>query len=167
MNQDMQYRILIVDDEEIFREELKEYLGYERPNWIIVLAKDGVHALELLQEDTNFNAALIDLRMPRMRGEVLLEDMVEQYPDICPIILTAYGDIPKAVLSTKIGAYDFLTKPIDPDTLISTIEEGIAFHRMSSLAQYILTKLNTEEVFDAVIQIATLRFRLGGYSLAK
>ena len=49
MNQDMQYRILIVDDEEIFREELKEYLGYERPNWIIVLAKDGVHALELLQ----------------------------------------------------------------------------------------------------------------------
>ena len=166
MNQETRYKILIVDDERDYTDTLREYLGYKRPNWTTATAYDGSHALELLQENSRFDAGVIDLRMPNMDGEELLTEMTERYPDICPIIVTAYGDIPKAVSLTKMGAYDFQTKPIDPDNLIATIEEGIASYKLSDLLQEILIMSDIEKIFDQIVEIGQLYFQLSGYCLA-
>ncbi|MDZ7262150.1 MAG: response regulator, partial [candidate division KSB1 bacterium] len=162
-----QYCILMVDDEKKLLEYMEKIFSVKRPNWQVLTACDGQEALDRLQEkDNQCDAIIIDLKMPGMSGEQLLEKIVERNLDICPIILTAYGDVQKATSAVKLGAYDFLSKPLDSDKLIAIIEEGVSAKKMAALMQEILMILNPDEVFDKVIQIAELRFRPSGYCLA-
>ena len=163
MNRDTQYQILIVDDEKDFSDRLARYMIHKRPKWKVFPVYDGLQALELLHQNIGFDAVLIDLMMQPMSGELLLEKVIEQYQDICPIIVTAYGSIPKAVLFAKIGVYDVQKKPVDFDELIGAIEEGIRYRMMSLITQNVLKMLSTEEVLDAVIQMAKLHFQTGEY----
>ena len=107
-------RILVVEDEAHERQGLAELLrawGYE--------AETAADGLEALERAASFGPAVIlsDLRMPRMTGMELLKQLHEAQPGIGFIMLTGQGTIEEAVEATKLGAFNFLEKPLDPKRL--------------------------------------------------
>src|SRR5215469_5996912 len=106
-------RILIVDDELVVRDSLARWFtaeGYE------VKAVAGAReALELA--DREWDLALLDIKMPGMDGMELERRLNESDPDLILIIMTGYATVETAVEALKNGAYDYLTKPVDPDEL--------------------------------------------------
>ncbi len=117
--------ILIVDDEPsirlMFRTAL-ESSGYEA-----VEAGDGSSALSQL-DDSSPDVVLLDLKMPGMDGMETLRRMRETGNDTAVVIVTALGSIPDAVAAMKLGAVDFLTKPVTPERLRRVVNEVISRH---------------------------------------
>lgn len=114
--------ILIVDDEKNIRDGLKrafEYEGYETH-----VAEDGKQAIKRVYESA-VNAVISDLKMPGMDGEELLKEIHEYDKSIPVIILTGHGNIEKAVELMRMGAYDFLTKPLNLDKLSLIITRAL------------------------------------------
>lgn len=114
-------RILIVEDEENARTGLAEVIsawGYQTDT-----AQDGVEGLERVAA---FNPTIVitDLRMPRMHGLDLLQRIADQPQQIAVIVLTAQGSIDSAVEAMKMGAYDYLTKPVDFTRLRTILEHA-------------------------------------------
>ncbi|MBI4611438.1 MAG: sigma-54-dependent Fis family transcriptional regulator [Candidatus Rokubacteria bacterium] len=110
----MQRRVLVVDDDANSRNGLQELLkawGYHAS-----AASDGVEALEHVAEERP-GVVISDLVMPRLDGIGLLAALKREYPAIAVIILTGQGTIESAVQAMKDGAYDYLTKPVDPARL--------------------------------------------------
>jgi DNA-binding NtrC family response regulator len=118
-------RVLVVDDEEILRDVLSDLLA--TASYEVDLAEDGARALERLRE-TDYAVALVDLMMPGIDGLELLGEMKKLENAPAAIILTAYGSIDKAVQATKLGAFDFLTKPFKNDELLLAVKNA-AEHR--------------------------------------
>jgi DNA-binding NtrC family response regulator len=102
--------ILVVEDESILRESLRDWLtdlGYH-----VEVASQGDEALRLIEE-MDFDVALFDLRLPGKDGLQILQEARVRKPHLKAIIITAYPTVEKAVEAMKLGAIDFLTKPID------------------------------------------------------
>jgi len=110
------FKILVVDDEKIVRDSMKEWLKEE--GFSVATADSGQKALELM-DDRPFNMMLTDIKMPGMDGVELLAKAKEKNDDLCVIMMTAYAAVDSAVDAMKQGALDYLTKPFDPDVLIS------------------------------------------------
>jgi DNA-binding response OmpR family regulator len=99
-----------------------ESVGYK-----VVEAEDGVRALERLRVES-CDLILLDLLMPKMDGMELLRRLRADGSAVPSVILTAHGSIPEAVEAMKLGAIDFLAKPITPDALRGVVAEVIARH---------------------------------------
>jgi DNA-binding NtrC family response regulator len=103
-------RVLVVEDDSATRVGLQQLIR----NWgfVVEAAKDGEEALQMV---TTFRPGIVitDLVMPRMDGLALLRALQEQSDDVTTVILTAQGTVETAVEAIKVGAYDYLTKPID------------------------------------------------------
>lgn len=119
--------VLIVDDDEAVRKVLSRDLS--RLGYSCATAGDGREALEKLRVN-DFDVALIDLRMPKMDGIGLLRAIAEANVDTVPIILSAHGQISKAVEVTKLGAFDFIEKPTGAETIGRTLERALR-HRQA------------------------------------
>jgi DNA-binding NtrC family response regulator len=121
---DPKKRVLIVDDEPNVRLMLLtalESVGYD-----VFAAENGCAALEHLRHTSSgCDLILLDLKMPKMDGMEVLRRLREEKIVVPVIILTAHGSIPDAVQSMKLGAIDFLTKPITPDALRRVVAEVI------------------------------------------
>ena len=114
-------KILVVDDEQVVREGCTRVLtgkGYE-----VLTAENGQKALDLLNKEI-VDIILLDLKMPVMSGEEVLEKTSVQYPDIPVIIITGHGTVDTAVDCMKQGAYDFITKPFQIDEFLLTINRA-------------------------------------------
>jgi DNA-binding NtrC family response regulator len=123
-------RILIVDDEPNVRLVLATAL--QSVGYHVVEAEDGEKALERLSSGGSaVDLALLDLQMPRMDGIELLSRLRDAGISVPVVILTAHGSIPEAVTAMKLGAIDFLTKPITPEALRRVVAEVIARHESS------------------------------------
>jgi DNA-binding response OmpR family regulator len=113
-------RILIVDDEPnvrlVFRTAL-ESVGVD-----LAAAEDGEAALSWLKEN-KVDLVLLDLQMPRVGGMEVLARLRDSGLDVPVIIITAHGSIPDAVAAMKLGAIDFLSKPLTPDALRRAVEQ--------------------------------------------
>jgi two-component system response regulator AtoC len=107
-------RVLIVDDEKNIRESLAKYLDLEHIDSLG--AESGESALEALSAE-NFDAVILDLKLPGMSGQAVLEHMMRQGITTPAIMISAHGDIPDAVQALKSGARDYLVKPFDPAEL--------------------------------------------------
>jgi two-component system, NtrC family, response regulator AtoC len=108
-------RILIADDEAGLREFLTDAL--ELDDHVVVAAKDGREAAKLLDE-RGFDLVLTDLKMPGLDGMALLRKVRAEQPEIEVIVMTAYGTVDNAVEAMKLGAFEYLQKPISgPDEL--------------------------------------------------
>jgi len=118
-------KILLVDDEKVQRELLQGFLvnqGYE-----VIVSADGQQALEIFAV-TPVTLVLLDHKMPGMTGDEVLARMKEINPEIRALMITAYGDVDTAVKVMKLGADDFLSKPVNLEVLlakISKIEQDI------------------------------------------
>jgi len=109
-------RILVVDDNELFRESIVETL--RRQHYSVDAAKDGPNALQMISGN-KYDLVISDMKMPGMTGIQLLENIKKVEPDMPFLIITAYGAIETAVEAMKKGAFDFLQKS---DNLISELE---------------------------------------------
>src|ERR1700739_4876388 len=109
-----QEKILIVDDEENERTGLAELIaawGYRTET-----ARDGAEGLEKAGA-WGPDLIITDLKMPRLNGMVLLEQLAEQPQTVAVIVLTAQGSVDSAVQAMKLGAYDYIQKPVDVQRL--------------------------------------------------
>jgi len=113
-------RILIVDDEPAHRLMLRAHL--EEAGFQVLEAASGQEALDLLAVEP-VDLILLDLMMPGLSGLEVLERLSEQGFASPAIIMTAYGTIDSAVKALKVGAEDYLTKPLDTDELLLKIEK--------------------------------------------
>ena len=118
----MMTKILIVDDERSIRNALKEILEYEK--YKIDLAEDGEQAFFMFQEN-EYDAILSDIKMPKKDGIELLKNIKKEKPDQTIIMITGHGDIETAVEALKMGAYDFIQKPLDLNRLLITIKNAL------------------------------------------
>ncbi len=107
-------RILVVDDEEIVRESLGGWL--EKDGYHVEVAADGPSALARLEAEP-WSILICDLKMPGMDGLQVLEEAKKKLPDLAVVIMTAYATVDTAVSAMKLGAYDYLMKPFDPEEL--------------------------------------------------
>lgn len=158
-------KIMVVDDDPIILESLCEYLrleGYEA-----VGAADGTKALTLLEQG-GFNLVLSDVNIPDSDGFELLRIIKKRFPELGVILVTGYGSISRAVEAIKLGAYDYLTKPIIDDELRmvidramhqqSLLKENIALHqqidRLYSLDAIVGQDYKIQRVFDLIETVA-------------
>ncbi|MBN2049742.1 MAG: sigma-54-dependent Fis family transcriptional regulator [Spirochaetales bacterium] len=119
--------ILIADDEKNLRSSLADYLSME--GFKTATAENGFSAQKAL-EDTAFDCAVIDLKMPGMGGLDLLSWINDQGPSVPVIMMSAFGDIEDAVAAMKKGARDYITKPFDPEELAIRIRKAVEEHRL-------------------------------------
>ncbi|MGM0787410.1 MAG: response regulator [Thermodesulfobacteriota bacterium] len=113
------FTVLVVDDEQIIRDSLREWLG-EEGGFSVVTAKSGQEALELIR-DRQVDLMLADIKMPGMDGIELLDSALQINPDLAVMMITAYATVDTAVEAMKLGAVDYLVKPFDPDSLLPKI----------------------------------------------
>ncbi|HET8858323.1 sigma-54 dependent transcriptional regulator [Marivirga sp.] len=118
-------KLLIVDDDPSFNEMLSNYLS--RNKYQVESAHSGHSALELLKKH-NFDLVLTDFRLPKMNGLALIERIKKNQPQTPVILITNYADIRTAVQSIKLGAFEFVNKPVNPDELLKTIEKALDFN---------------------------------------
>ncbi|WP_291327063.1 sigma-54 dependent transcriptional regulator [Desulfovibrio sp. UCD-KL4C] len=121
--------ILLVDDEKDFATGMARLLKRKYPNEHIVAAYSGAEALLLLEKES-FGVMVTDLNMPGMDGVDLLRQAKDAHPDLSVVIITAYGTVETAVDALKVGAYDFLTKPVDPENLFRVVKRGLERSRL-------------------------------------
>jgi two-component system, NtrC family, nitrogen regulation response regulator NtrX len=119
--------ILIVDDEEGIRTALAGIL--EDEGYRTVCAGDGVEALALCKRELP-GLVLLDIWMPRMDGLEALKCLKELYPSLNVIMMSGHGTIETAVKSTKLGAYDFIEKPLSLEKIVVTVENALAMTRL-------------------------------------
>ncbi|WP_165078804.1 MULTISPECIES: sigma-54 dependent transcriptional regulator [unclassified Desulfovibrio] len=114
--------ILVVDDDDAHRSMLRTMLR----SWGFTVeeATDGDEAVDLVRERA-FDAVLSDVRMARMDGIHALKAMLEYNPALPVVLMTAYSSVETAVDALRIGAYDYLVKPLDFDLLRETLEQAI------------------------------------------
>jgi len=110
----MQHSILIIEDDDNLREVLRFYL--EEENYLLFDAADGASAREIIEKEIP-DLVLLDLRLPDESGISILRWMREVYPSIQTIIVSGAGSIGLAVESVKLGAFDYVQKPVDPEPL--------------------------------------------------
>lgn len=115
-------KILIIDDDRDMCLLLKRFLT--RHGFEVLEAYTGKKALELLEE-TEPSLVMCDFRLEDMEGNVLLGKIKDKYPHLPVIIITGYSDIKIAVEVMKMGAYDYITKPLFPDEILVTIRKAL------------------------------------------
>jgi two-component system response regulator HydG len=118
-------KILIIDDEVNVALLLSKFLT--RNGFDVTTASTGTSGMEFLKNG-NFNLVLCDFRLEDTDGREMLKNIKTQYPKTGVIIITGYSDIKMAVELIKMGAYDYITKPLYPDEILNTITKAIETH---------------------------------------
>ncbi len=118
----MSKQVLIVDDEESIRTSLDKLLTYEK--YRTFTAADGEAALRTVNGE-RLDIVLLDIKMPGMDGLEVIQRIKELQPDLPVVIISGHGTISTAVEATKLGAFDFIEKPIDLERLLLTVRNGI------------------------------------------
>ncbi len=115
-------KILVVDDEAPIRDMIKKSL-FQMGGFDVEVAKNGLEANEKIEKDV-FDLVLTDLKMPGMDGLELLKTIKGTRPEVMVILMTAYGSIETAVEAMRMGANDYITKPIDLNELLIHISKA-------------------------------------------
>lgn len=115
-------KILVVDDEEVVRLSHRRILAGDHCNVEAVL--NGSDALRLMEQQA-VDVVLLDLRMPGMDGMTILKTIKERWPEVEVVIITGYPSLETAKEAIQLGAYDYLTKPVDPDDVIKVASGAV------------------------------------------
>jgi two-component system response regulator AtoC len=148
METQMKSVILLVDDQDTIRFFLEKTLtqeGYET-----ITAKTGAEAIEKARQVMP-DLILLDLKLPDMDGLEVLQKTKEIFPEICVVMITAFGDIETAVSAMKAGAYDFVSKPINLDQLLMAIQKGLESERLSREVLQLKRQMDPDVGFDYIM----------------
>ncbi|MCB9537811.1 MAG: response regulator [Myxococcales bacterium] len=122
-----QARVLVVDDEQVIREILSDFLLME--GYQVLTAENGRAALDVLAENA-VHLVLSDLKMPQMGGLELLESIRNEYPEVVTLIMTGYGTVETAIEAMKRGAFDYVLKPFKVEEVVHTVRRGLEQQRL-------------------------------------
>lgn len=141
-------QILIVDDEVNIRNALVTLL--EKKGHRVYGARTGEEALQHLEE-TRIDLVLTDLRMPGMGGLAFLRRLKTRWADTEVVVMTAYGSIETAVEAMRVGAYDYLPKPIDRERLPIVVEKALERRRLATENRRLRERLDTKTRFTHLL----------------
>ncbi len=161
----MKFNVLVADDEKNIREGLGRSL--ERDHYNVFLAGDGREALSTVEEN-EIDLIITDLKMPNLSGQELLKRVTAAYPTVPVIMLTGHGSIESAVDAMRVGAYDFLTKPINLDRLSLLVKRALSkrdlvlrnralqeeLERKNQFSNIVGKSNKMKAIFEVVIQVA-------------
>jgi DNA-binding NtrC family response regulator len=146
----MNGRILIVDDEPIILRSCLRILAGDP--YQIDTASDGLAALKMVSGN-GYDLLILDIKMPQMGGMEVLHRVKEAYPDIDVIMITGLHEIETAVEAMKLGAFDYLPKPFDPDEFRMVVERAFERRRLlqenTSLRHEVSTRYRFENIIGA------------------
>jgi len=142
--------VLVADDDSPVRDGLCDILEHEE--YETHQASDGKTALRRLDE-SEVDVLLLDLKMPRVAGMEVLKTSMDRHPEVPVVIVSGKGTIQEAVKATKLGAYDFLEKPVDAQRLLVTVRNA-------------LDKVRLERQRDRLLAEARQRYKMVGTSEA-
>ncbi len=117
-------KVLIVEDEKSISGVLHSILSDELTDYEILVAEDGLEAYKLLEKD-DFALIISDIKMPKLSGLELLKQALQLKPDTTFVMISGHADIDTAVSALKDGAYDFISKPIDINRLITSVRNAL------------------------------------------
>jgi len=158
-------KILIVDDERLVRQSLEKGLGEQ--GYQVNSTDSGRGAISLAEEESP-DLVLLDLKLPDLNGIEVLKRLREIDQNLTVLIITAYGSIDTAIAAIRAGAYDYLTKPFDLETILlsvrqaleaSTLKKEVAYFRTRETVRFALHRIVGEspimrEVRQRIKQIA-------------
>ncbi len=133
------HKVLIIDDEKSIRNTLKEILSYE--NYDVSLAEDGISGLKMLN-DSDFDVILCDIKMPKMDGIEVLDEIQKLKTNSAVIMISGHGNIDTAVEAIKKGAFDFIEKPLDLNRILITIRNAIEQSKLITETQILKKKVS-------------------------
>jgi len=117
-------KILIVEDEVAISSVLSNILEDECKGYGILVAQDGLEGFKLIEKE-DFALVIADIKMPKMSGDELLHKALDIKPDTTFVMISGHADIDTAVRCLKNGAYDFISKPIDINRLITSVRNAL------------------------------------------
>jgi two-component system response regulator AtoC len=135
-----QERILIVDDDPQIRTLLADRLRFHK--YQVSSAQDGEEGLQIFKNQ-GADLVLLDLMMPKLDGLGTLERMKKEDPEVLVIMMSAFGTIEKAVEAVKMGAYDFIPKPCEPDHILLTIEKALKAKNVLQEKEYLKGEIDS------------------------
>ena len=123
----MNDRILVIDDQELMRDSLAETLN--RAGYEVCAAENGREGLSRFDHD-RFNLVITDLRMNDVSGMKVLGHVNRMTPEVPVIVITGHGSIENAVEAMKNGAFDYITKPFEPELIEVLVQRALKQHRL-------------------------------------
>lgn len=161
-------RVLVVEDDPIVRDFCVRLLRMK--GYVVQATANGREALERLHEQQP-DLVLTDLQMPEMGGIPLLQALRQQYPDVDSIVFTAYATVETAREALKLGAFDYLTKPVSVDDLERTVRRAVEWRRVRQerqrlsemvalyeISQAFTSTLDTETAVREIVELLWRRF---------
>ena len=134
-------KILVIDDEAPIRASLKEILEYE--NYQVMEAEDGAEGLKLATKFA-FDVVFCDIKMPKMDGLEVLDALVEKGIDGRIIMISGHGTVETAVQAIKLGAFDFIQKPLDLNRILLTVRHALDQGQLEQETERLTRKIQTE-----------------------
>ena len=144
----MSIRIMIVDDEEIVLRSCQRILG--GGEYLVDAVQSGPEALRKADE-TDYDIVVLDIMMPGMDGLEVLQQLKERHPGVDVIMITGLSEISTAVQAMKLGAYDYLPKPFDPDELKHVVERGLERRRLLEENRSLKSEVDSKYRFENII----------------
>jgi len=153
------HRVLVVDDERVIREILSDFLSME--GYVVRAVEDGQQALEEL-EQRSYNLVITDLKMPRLGGLELLEEINRRSLNVLTVIMTGFGTVETAIEAMKKGAYDYILKPFKVEEVIHIVQRGLEKQRLQleniqlkeALSIYTMSEVLTKTLaLDRILEI--------------
>ncbi len=144
----MSASLLIVDDEEIIIRSCQRILG--DPCYVVDCVADGWSALKKVDE-TTYDVVVLDVMMPGMGGLEVLQHIKERHPDTDVIMMTGLSEIETAVKAMKLGAFDYLSKPFDPEELRLVVERALERRRLLQENRDLLNQVSSKYRFENII----------------
>lgn len=141
-------KILIVDDDLIVRDSMGNWLQEE--GYLVDTIDNGHDALEKIKTDS-YDLAVVDIKMPGMDGIELLKLSKEIYPDLPILVMTAYASVDTAVQAMKDGAFDYIVKPFDPESVSQVIERAVRYKMLEKENILLKRELEKKFGFDEII----------------
>lgn len=144
----MSHKILIVEDDALMQDFLKETLS--RLELSVEAASTGEEALEKIQS-VDYDVILSDLRMPALSGIDVLKAAKSHQPESKVVMMTAYGTVKSAVEAMKLGAFDYVTKPISADEVELVIKRALEFKKLQIENKQLRSEVAGKYRFDNIV----------------
>jgi len=139
--------ILIVDDDRPIRSTLKEILEFEK--FKVEDAEDGQMAISKVEKN-DYDLILCDIKMPKMDGIEVLQKIQELKPHIPVVMISGHGDIETAVGAIKLGAFDFIAKPLDLNRLLVTVRNALDRNELVEETKQLRKKVYKSKLNDII-----------------
>jgi two-component system nitrogen regulation response regulator NtrX len=137
----MKKSVLIVDDEEMIRHSLEGILRDE--GYDVFSASSGEEALKIIEDELP-SLVLLDIWLPGMDGLEALKIIKSDYPSVCVVMMSGHGTIETAVKATKLGAFDFIEKPLSLEKVILAVDHALDMIRLEEENRLLKQKLSQE-----------------------